>query len=134
MGYWKVGGTAGELEALEIGRVIPEVNPQALKTVLFQAGGEQSHDLPGHDPWIEGRDLGQAGKDIPKETLDKSIGKGKLVISADSVVPGHFHGDPSLHTFALDQDDLAFKGGRRRPEYFSHFFSQDFQSVAGKTP
>ncbi len=42
--------------------------------------------------------------------MQEGVGKGKLDISADTLMSGQFHGEPALHSSALHEDDFLVQG------------------------
>jgi hypothetical protein len=114
-------------------RIIFQIDAEALKSRSPQKRRQVLHDLPGHYSGIIRGGLRDIGEDLFKYLMDKGIGKREIKVCADSMVPGEFHGYPSLHTQALNDNDFRFQRGREgRSQNFGQGLGQSFQSVTGK--
>jgi hypothetical protein len=129
----KVCNPLRNLEPFKASPIIFQIDPEALKFRSLQERRQALHNLPGHHAGVIRGILRGFRKDIFKYLVDERIGKGEITVRADSMVPGEFHGQPSLHTQTLNDNGFRFQGGREgRSQDFGQGLGQYFQSVAGK--
>ena len=111
----RIGDLSCKLEQFEISPGIIQIGIDAFEGRHRTARWKNLHDPPCHDRWFEQNAPLISRDNYVEHFIHEAVGKGKAAVGPYTVKPGQFHGNPSFHAPALDNDNLLRQRRGKRP-------------------